>query len=271
MSALTLYAPEQMDLIRRTIAIGCTDDELSLFANICKKTGLDPFMKQIYPIKRKQYDQEAKGYIEKMTIQTSIDGYRVIAERSGKYAGQNGPWWCGKDGIWKDVWCGDEAPYAAKVEVVRSDFTTPLVGIAKWSEYVARKSDGSVMGLWVKLPTTMLAKCAESLALRKAFPNDIGELRTEEEMDQADSPPLKISSVTGEIKKKKPTWSPEQHQHVGGLIADIYSLGGKAGEDDVASMRKTMAYDEPADVIEAFEKRVAYWRDINAESAGAAP
>ena len=265
--AVTLYAPEQMDLIRRTIAVGCTDDELALFANICRKSGLDPFSRQIYAIKRRQYDPDTKSYVEKMTVQTSIDGYRVIAERSGKYAGQNGPWWCGPDGVWKDVWCGAEAPYAAKVEVVRGDFTSPLVGIAKWSEYSARKSDGSIVGMWAKFPTTMLAKCAEALALRKAFPNDIGDIKTEEEMDQADNQPLKVASVTGEIKKKKPEWSDEQKSHIGGIIADIYKIGGESGEQDVARMRKEMAYDEPTDVIDAFEKRLAYWRDINQEGA----
>jgi phage recombination protein Bet len=182
------WTDEEKKLIKSQIAPGASDNELRLFQAQCQRTGLDPFSRQIYAIMRDSWDPKTKQTVQKMTIQTSIDGFRVIAQRSGKYAGQNGPYWCGADGEWKDVWLSNDLPAAAKVLVFHRDFDRPVVGIALFSEYAAKKKDGTLIGLWKKgeKPTIMIAKCAEALAFRKAFPNDLSGLYTAEEMSQAD-------------------------------------------------------------------------------------
>jgi phage recombination protein Bet len=167
---------EQTELIKRTVAVGATDAELDLFLYQCKRTGLDPLAKQIYSIKRGG----------KMVTQIGIDGARLIAQRTGRYAGQDGPYWCGEDGQWVDVWLSKDAPRAAKVNVYLMGVDRGTPGVAHWDEY-AQMYQGKPTDMWRKMPALMLAKCAEMLALRKAFPQELSGLYTQEEMGQAES------------------------------------------------------------------------------------
>lgn len=151
--------------------------DLAIFLHQAQKTGLDPFTRQIYMIQRGgQY-----------TIQASIDGLRIIAQRSGKYAGQTPAYWCGPDGECRDVWLEATPPVAAKVGIYATDFREPLWATAKWDSYSQNSP------IWRKMPDLMLAKCAEALALRKAFPQDLSGVYSDEEMAQAT--PTKVSDI----------------------------------------------------------------------------
>ena len=185
-STLSKLNPEQIELIKRTICAGASEDELGFFLAICNRTGLDPFARQVYLIERKFKDQYGNWQSKKET-QTSIDGFRVIAERSDKYVGQDGPFWCGEDGVWKDVWLENKPPMAAKVGILKSTFKQPIYSVAKWESYVQLMKDGEPKSVWKKMPDLMLAKCAEALALRRAFPNDLSGLYTGEEMGQLEN------------------------------------------------------------------------------------
>ena len=182
---LVEFSEEKMALIKKTIAKGCTNEELQLFIHSCKRFGLDPLLKQIYAVKRG----------DTMTIQTGIDGYRLIAERSGKYMPGKEPTFTydkdgklfsatsyvkkiGPDGVWHEIAC-----------------------TAIFTEY-APIYNGKIGGMWKDKGHLMLAKCAEAAALRRGFPAEMSGVYTDEEMEQADS--SHVNKHTGEIEIKKP-------------------------------------------------------------------
>ena len=184
MSSLALWTPEQTQLISTTIAPGCSTDELRLFAYACQRTGLDPFSRQIYAIKRGG----------KLTIQVSIDGLRSIAERTGQLDGSQS-YWCGSDGVWVDVWLDSKPPAAAKTVIHRKGCAHPFSATARFADFNAGQ------GLWSKMPSVMIAKCSEAQALRRAFPADLSGVYSTDEMDQAVEPvTVSAAPVKGDAK-----------------------------------------------------------------------
>jgi phage recombination protein Bet len=204
------FTRDQLDLMKLTVAKGTDDLQFRLFIEVAKLRRLNPLTRQIYAIIRNTKDGD--HWVPTMTIQTGIDGFRLIAQRTRDYAGQRGPFWCGPDGEWRDVWLNKEPPSAAKVGILRHGFVAPVWGVATMLSYMQTSKDGGAQGLWRSMPDVLIAKCAEGLALRKAFPEETGDMYLDVEMDQADNPPPSY-----EHEEKRPPVKTPQRRSVASL------------------------------------------------------
>lgn len=231
-----LFTGQQLQLMRQTVAKDCNESEFNLFIAVAQRTNLDPFRKQIYALVFSKDDPKKRN----MSIITGIDGFRVIAARSGRYRpdedeaiyeydpllkGPTNPLgivksvvriWIAdamRDGGWKPVsgWAyWDEfAPIKEEVEGgfdwVDTGETWADTGKPK-KRKVPRVAGATVIpqldtsGNWAKMPRVMIAKCAEAQALRKAFPEDLSGLYEGAEVDRARVADLLPSEVIGEFE-----------------------------------------------------------------------
>lgn len=176
------FTPEQQQLIRDTFANGATNAEFAVLMEVARARRLNPLLRQIFFVKR--YDKMKAR--EVWSTQISIDGLRAVAERTGLYAGQDEP---------EYVYDEKGKLRCCKVRIYRKDWPRPAVGVAYWAEYVQTTRGGEVTQFWNRMPHVMLAKCAESLGFRKAFPEDTAGLYTPEEMGDVPIPQIRQEAV----------------------------------------------------------------------------
>jgi phage recombination protein Bet len=172
--------PEQVALLKRTVAKGTSDDEFALFLLVARKHKLDPFTRQLHCVMR--FDK-ALGR-DKMVIQIGIDGYRAMAARSHRdYGSISEPEFEYKEGGRKENIYGKNL-LLARVKCWKKGLAEPTVAVAFWDEY-APDTNSKQSFFWKQMPHGQLGKCAEALGLRKAWP-DLSDIYTNEEMAQAD-------------------------------------------------------------------------------------
>jgi phage recombination protein Bet len=192
----TAFTPQQAAMLEHLGVKDANEADLAVFFHQVKRTGLDPFAKQIYMIGR--WSKEGT----KQTIQTGIDGYRLIGRRAATAAGDTlgvkAPQWAHPDGGWRDVWTpkwGD--PVAARVTITRGGET--FEAVALFDEYKQTKRDGGLTQMWAQRPAGQIAKCAEALAWRMAFPQDLAGIYTDTEMEQGSNEPATPAKASGLI------------------------------------------------------------------------
>jgi len=176
------FSQEKLDLLKNTVCKGSSNDEFQLFLHVCKKTGLDPFMKQIYSIPR--------GGTR--TIQTSIDGMRLIADRTHKYSP-------GKESTFTYDEKGDLISATSYIKKMTHDGTWhDISATALVREYIQPNNP-----FWKKMQHTMTAKCAEAIALRKAFPAEMSGLYSDDEMQQAEAKIVPLQESNQVVKMEE--------------------------------------------------------------------
>lgn len=248
-ASVNFFSDEQVELLKRTIAKDATRDELDLFVNQCKRTGLDPFTRQIYFIKDKG---------GKVTICSSIDGLRLVAERTEKYQGQTKAEWCGEDGQWKDIWLDKQPPSASRVGVYKANFKEPLYAVAIFDEYAGRYQwddsrngkykKGDLTHMWAKMPSLMIAKVAEALALRKAFPNDLSGIYSQEEANTIEQPEKDVKAakeITRDWSKLSPVISLDEIRPNTGDYDDhiVYEKVASKNEAPISSAQQKKLFE----------------------------
>lgn len=171
-------SPEQVDLLKK-LNPSAPEEQLRLFVYQAKKAGLDPLTNQIHLLKRSRWNKEAKKWEPSWSIQTGIDGFRAAADRAGMYAPGKAPEITERNG----------GIFAATAYVMKKvgDRWFEVSAVAYWNEYVQTDNKGKPGRMWEKMPRNQLSKCAEALALRKAFPAELSGIYTDDEMQQADS------------------------------------------------------------------------------------
>jgi len=283
-STLALYQPTEQDqaLVRTTIAKDLDKNEFNLFMAVCVAHGLNPILKQIHPVK----------YKGRMVIQIGIDGFRLQAQRSKEYRGQLGPYWCGDDGEWKEVWVSDTPPVAAKVGVYRDTLKDPNTGeflptwgIAKFSSFAKWFTDKTggkkYLGeMWANAPDNQLAKCAEAQAIRKAFPAETSSLFIKEEalsqeaMENLANQDAEAAEPTGkpEVREPEKNVTPKNQedkdaQNVGEIKAMLDEMkASRELRDKFVAMLKT---DGSEKTIDAVQKEYSLFLDqMAAKSEG---
>uniref|UniRef100_A0A6H2A0R5 Putative DNA recombination protein n=1 Tax=viral metagenome TaxID=1070528 RepID=A0A6H2A0R5_9ZZZZ len=221
---------EQVALIKNTVAKGATDDELKLFIAVANRCGLDPFTRQIHFVKRNVWNNVKRTYEEVGTIQTGIDGYRAAAARTGEHAGTD-------DAVIEEM---AGLPVKAQVTVYRMIQGTraPFAATARFSEYAQSMKDGKLIRQWEKMPFLMLSKCAEALALRKAFPADLSGVYVEEEVQvMEDGKPTKSKTKPVEAAVVEADPDKEVKNRIGALMR---VLGKKPAEDTPEAWSKAV-------------------------------
>jgi phage recombination protein Bet len=205
----TQFDEFQLAVLRQSgVDEDCTSAELAAFLHTCQRRQLDPFAGQAVLIGR--WDGRRKRKVYK--AQTTIDGFRLIARRAADRAGidyeYEGTVWFDIKGGRHEAWLSSNAPAAAKVVVLRNGRRHDAV--ARYGAYVQMSKEGDPTGQWTSMPDVMIAKCAEALALRKAFPEDLGGLYTADEMAQADNdaPYRPEPAVTVRAEVIEPTIDP---------------------------------------------------------------
>ena len=243
---------EEIDLIRRTqvpdkCPEGLVEDVVRVLVHFAEHTGLDPLLRQCWA-------QVRQG---KVSVQATIDGFRIVAGRSGEYEGQTAPEWCDKNGQWQSVWTDEKnPPVAARVGVYRKGFREPIYAPALYREYVQKKSGdygGGPNTMWSKMPANQLQNCSESLALRKAFPEYLSGIYTDAEMGQAENDPdegvqavpAKAAPMPVTAAKPAPTPAPTQTAPGTPAPADAKAEGG-AGQEAASGAEPPAQADKKA-------------------------
>lgn len=263
----------QVALIQR-MNPDCSPDEFNQFMHVSASLGLDPLRKQIYAFVFNKDNAERR----RMSIIVGIDGFRAVAKRSGQYRPDDkAPRFTFDPEIAKNN--PDTNPLGlVSVEVTVYQHAQgqwwPVTAIAFWDEFAPLVEDGSweendrgkryfkgngkwrldpKKDNWRKMPRVMLAKCAEAQAIRRAWPEELSAVYSDEEVDKARTLDLTATEVAENAEAER------RLSMIGGADAIMFDIGegltrlalGKAADEIIKHLRTL----QPHEVMQ--------WRNLN--------
>ncbi len=202
LTTINYSAPEVIKTLQATVAQGLTPPEFMLFVEHCKGTGLNPFKKEVWAIKGKGYQNNRGEWVEgKLQIMTGVNGFYAIANNHELFDGlETG--FVGENGEYLPMTYPKQDYIGAWCKVYRKDRRIAVEAVAMLEEYDKSRTEDKypVKGIWRTMKRIMIVKCAESLGLRKAFPQELNGMYTAEEMPHEFSQPKE----TVVVSSKKP-------------------------------------------------------------------
>ena len=197
------FRPSQIALIER-MNPDCNPTEFNQFMHVAAQLGLDPLRKQIYAFVFNKDKPDSR----RMSIVVGIDGFRSVAKRSGEYRPDTRAPRFTYDPELKNDATNPLGLVSAEVSVFQwsHDAWHEVTAVAYWDEFAPIvdggdwqenergkrffKKDGTRMldpkkDAWRKMARIMLSKCAEAQAIRRAWPEDLSAIYSDEEMDRA--------------------------------------------------------------------------------------
>lgn len=291
---LSAYSSTERDQLRALAGLDeASDGDLDMLAKVCQRTGLDPFIREIYLVGRKTktggYRGEPERWETKWSVQTGIDGFRKVlfraAEKEHKKHSISAPVFYDANGNTHEIWLKSWGnPAAARVEVTLGDSVG--VGLATWDEFAQTKNNGEVTSMWQKLGPTMLAKCAEAQAHRRVNSLTSG-IYAPEEMEQAENRVrMDARRVGGSSRgatgvRAALAASPEQAESVAdtsragdtqdaaseavnGAIAEIAAIDNRDDLEPVLSAFKEFLNEDEYSQVAAYARQK--WSELNANA-----
>jgi phage recombination protein Bet len=181
------WTKERVELVKRTICPkGISDDAFALFMEQCKRSGLDPLLKEAFCVPRRQ--KVGDSWVEAHVFQPAEAGMLARAERFPDYRGCQASAVYAEDDIIMDQGRGEVThkfnPAKRKGQLAGAWARVERTGKMPTLVWVDFQGYVQQTPLWSKIPTTMIEKCARVAALRKAYPEAFGGLYIAEEMPE---------------------------------------------------------------------------------------
>ena len=268
------YTDAELKAMKNQYAKEASPEQFELWIAECRNRGLVPVkdvVLQIRATKEWNPDTRQKEFTKKAVHITTIQALRKLAERTGKYAGQLPSIWIYLDGsgnrVESDIPLPESngsvkprVPWAAKASVVRKGFDQPVVVPARfeaYAQYFSADNTKQLNSTWANRGPEQLEKCAEALALRKAFPEELGGLYLQEEFTDEETvaataqpstenvPTQVVAAVPAQVKAAEPP-KPVARKKKESVPDAGKPWGGLAGQRPAETAGQLIAAEEEA-------------------------